>query len=379
RSNQDLQRLLLEYQQIEKELRESEKKYRTLVETMNEGFILCDKNQNITYINKSFLKMTQYPEEEIIGRPFSDFCNHDSKQRLSRQKELRKKGIRDPYEIILEGKKGDKIHCIVSPQAIFDKKEAFAGSFATITNISGVKEAERILRQNEAHLRSLMESATNFAIFRLSKNETDPSATNVVFVSPSIRDILCVDTPIDFGTWLDNIHPEDNKLAQETSGAIFKAEMLNQTLRIRHPETRQPHWIQIISKGIREIETGTSYANGIIVDISRLKTAEEELKQKSGHLQELNTALKILLERRDEDQRNMEERMLYNVKTRIMPHLERLKQANLNERLSRYLEAIEDQLMDVVSPFIQGLSSRFLDLTPTEIQVADYIREGKTS
>src|SRR4030042_1905770 len=160
---------------------------------------------------------------------------------------MRKKGIKDPYEITMVNKEGQNIYCIVSPQAIFGEKDEFKGSFSTIT------------------------------------------------------------------------------------------------------------------------------------DISNLKKTEEELKVKSAHLQELNTALKILLERRDEDRHTMEERILYNVKTRIIPHLEKVKQANLTDRLSAYLQVIESQLMDLVSPFARELSTKFLDLTPTQIQIANYIKEGRSS
>ncbi len=89
--------------------------------------------------------------------------------------------------------------------------------------------------------------------------------------------------------------------------------------------------------------------------------------------------MKVLLQRRDEDKKAMEDRILQNVKIGILPHIERLQRSSMQAQLQDHVEAIKTQVMNVVSPFIHELSSQYLDLTPTEIQISQHIKEGKSS
>ena len=110
-----------------------------------------------------------------------------------------------------------------------------------------------------------------------------------------------------------------------------------------------------------------------------LKEREKELQIKTTNLEEVNTALKVLLKRRDEDKGELEEKVLFNVKGLIRPYLDKLKKSGLNEKQRAYAEILEANLDDIVSPFSRRLSSLFLKLTPAEIRVANLVRIGKTT
>jgi DNA-binding CsgD family transcriptional regulator len=110
-----------------------------------------------------------------------------------------------------------------------------------------------------------------------------------------------------------------------------------------------------------------------------LKEREKELEMKTKNLEEANTALKVFLKRRDEDKTEIEERILLNMKERVIPYLEKLKKSGLDEKQKIYVGILESNLNDVISPFSQRLSSMYLNLTPTEIQIANLLRQGKTN
>ncbi len=110
-----------------------------------------------------------------------------------------------------------------------------------------------------------------------------------------------------------------------------------------------------------------------------LKKREKALELKSQSLEEANTALKVLLQRRDEDRAALEEQVLTNVRQLVLPCVENLKHLNLNDRQMALVRSIEDNLRKIVSPFLRNLTSNYLDLTPREIQVANLIKEGKTT
>jgi PAS domain S-box-containing protein len=110
-----------------------------------------------------------------------------------------------------------------------------------------------------------------------------------------------------------------------------------------------------------------------------LANTNQKLENKTKNLEETNTALKVLLKRREADKIELEEKVLFNVKELILPYLEKIKGGNLDDRQKLFIEILESNLKDIVAPFIRGISSRFLGFTPMEIQVANLIRYGKTT
>jgi len=117
---------------------------------------------------------------------------------------------------------------------------------------------------------------------------------------------------------------------------------------------------------------------GFVRDVTKRKRAEEDLKTKTLNLEEVNAALKVLLRQRDKDKSEMEDKILNNVKKLVLPYIERLKGKQVDEETKVYLGVIETNLQNILSPFVQKLSSRYSQFTPTEIRVANLIREGKT-
>ena len=99
----------------EEALKESEQRYRLLIETMNEPFGMQNIQGEITYVNNKLCKMWGYTEEELIGRRVTDFLDNDNKKILQNNFELRRKGENKPYEIAWTVKDGRKINTIVSP------------------------------------------------------------------------------------------------------------------------------------------------------------------------------------------------------------------------------------------------------------------------
>jgi PAS domain S-box-containing protein len=110
-----------------------------------------------------------------------------------------------------------------------------------------------------------------------------------------------------------------------------------------------------------------------------LRKREKELKNKTVQLQELNSALEILLKKRDEDRIDLEEKMVSNVRELVYPYLAKLNNGKLPDREKAFVSIIESNLKDIISPFARSLTRKYLGLTPTEIQVANLIKQGKTT
>jgi PAS domain S-box-containing protein len=135
-----------------------------------------------------------------------------------------------------------------------------------------------------------------------------------------------------------------------------------------------------LERRVRERTEELSKTNErLLQEIEERKKVEDQLQLKSDNLEEVNTALKVLLKKREEDQKELEEKVLTNMRGLAMPYLEKLKGMGLNDRQAAYVNILETTLTDIVSPFSRNLASSFSSLSPTEIQVANLVGEGKTS
>jgi DNA-binding CsgD family transcriptional regulator len=110
-----------------------------------------------------------------------------------------------------------------------------------------------------------------------------------------------------------------------------------------------------------------------------LRQSEAELIEQSYQLEEVNSALRVLLRQRDEDKRDLEEKVLSNVRNLVQPYFERLKKTHLDHRQSTYINILENNLAEVISSFAKQLSASAVSLTPREIQVASLLKQGRTA
>lgn len=124
----------------------------------------------------------------------------------------------------------------------------------------------------------------------------------------------------------------------------------------------------------------------ITMDVTDQKKKEEVLaKQKAEleankiKLEEVNTALRTLLKMREEDQAKFEEQIIFSIKQLVRPYLEQAKKIANDQKVQTFLSIMESNLDDIISPFSGKTYSKILSLTPVEIQVANLVKQGKTT
>ncbi len=118
---------------------------------------------------------------------------------------------------------------------------------------------------------------------------------------------------------------------------------------------------------------------GITRDVTTRREAERDLSLKTIGLEETNTALSVLLKRRAADKTELEEKMLFNIKELVLPYVEKLKQRGNDKELKAYLGVIESNLKEIISPFALRLSSKYLNLTSSELEIASLVKHGKST
>ena len=132
---------------IEAELRDSEEKYRNIIETANEGIWVTDAKTNITYTNKKMADILGYSQGEMIGRSGMDFVDTKYKAYSELRMEKRQQGIDEVHENKLVRKDGSTLWALINSKSLFDKDGKFIGILALLTDITERKQAEDALRE----------------------------------------------------------------------------------------------------------------------------------------------------------------------------------------------------------------------------------------
>lgn len=109
----------------------------------------------------------------------------------------------------------------------------------------------------------------------------------------------------------------------------------------------------------------------------RIMDIQDELKTKAESLNEINTALQVLLKHQDREKKNMEYEIMAKLKTLVFPYLKKL-QINVNDDVNKnFVKIIEKNLNEITSSYSNQFTDLYNNLTSTEIQVASLIIDNK--
>jgi len=141
------------------------------------------------------------------------------------------------------------------------------------------KNAEQALQESNEHFISMLENPLGYVLYR-TKAGTDPMDNTVTHVSPSVIDILGIDESDknNFIKWFEHIYPDDiPRVIEANSRGCAPPFKFDETVRYNHP-VKGLRWLHVRSNGIpyKNDPQKIEYANGIILDITDQKTAEEE-------------------------------------------------------------------------------------------------------
>jgi DNA-binding CsgD family transcriptional regulator len=147
--------------------------------------------------------------------------------------------------------------------------------------------------------------------------------------------------------------------------------------------TKTKKWFDVRDRAIQwtdsrivRLEIATDITNRKEIEKALLES-EKKLKEKALELMESNTALKVLLRQREDDKKEFEENILSNIKHLVFPYIEKLKKKKDGDEGFDYLNILESNLNEIITPFASKMSSSYIGLTPKEIQIANLIKDGK--
>jgi DNA-binding NarL/FixJ family response regulator len=116
----------------------------------------------------------------------------------------------------------------------------------------------------------------------------------------------------------------------------------------------------------------------LLEDILRRQEVEEELAIRSRELEEANNAMKVLLKQSGDSKQEMESKILSNIRDLILPYIDELAERLDDREDLLYINVVRANLEQITSSFSNRLAMK-LNLTPRELQIAELVRQGRTS
>ncbi|MEZ4825643.1 MAG: PAS domain S-box protein [Bacteroidia bacterium] len=146
----------------EEVLRQSEQKYRTLVERMNEGLILSDNYETILFVNNRLCEILGMKREELIGkRTYEILPGENARKVIEHKALLRRQGVSDQYELQTTRADGEAIWLLIAGTPYVDSNEDMIGTIAILTDISDRKITEIKLQEKNNELDAFVYKASH--------------------------------------------------------------------------------------------------------------------------------------------------------------------------------------------------------------------------
>jgi PAS domain S-box-containing protein len=356
----------------EEKLKESENFYRTLFETTGAATAIINADSTLSLVNSEFERLTGYRREDWEGkRKWTELVHKDDLPKMLKYHKFRRtnpKAAPRNYEFRLVDSQGKIRNIYITIDMIPGTNKSISSN----TDITDWKEAGKRLEESENLYRAIFETTVT-AIMIIEEDMT------LSLINSGFEKL----TGYSKEEW-EGKRKWTEAIAEEDLGWMKEYHVLRRKDPDLAPRSYEHHLID--SQGrIRNILStvdiipGTKKSVSSFTDITEMREAEKELKMKSQKLAELNTALTVLLNKRVEDVAEIEQRILTNVKELVIPYVEIIKKSHMDPACLTYINLLESNLKEIVSPFAHRLSSNYLNLTPREIQIANFIKDGKTS
>lgn len=413
-----------ELKHAEELLQESEKRLRLTLDATSDGFFDRDLRSGDIYYGENWAKTLGYSRDEVerLKISWGDLLHPDDKESALASVRAHLAGETSAYnnEFRMRHKNGEWKWIQARGQVVEwdadNKPLRFVGTHVDITEKKTI--AER-LQENERRFRTLAELSPAGIYL------TDPKG-NCLYVNRCWQETAGLTMQEARGQgWLNGVHPDDQQRVMSAWQEMISSGSelaIDYRFLTRDGKTT---WVYALAKSIPGANGWCDGYVGINTDISAIKQAEVELqfafaelevlvKERSQelnesykklqhelqkrieteqalrksegqlerekmNLEEINIALRVLLKKGEEEKGKLEEQMMLNARQLIAPYIEKMKKDSLTPGQKTNLSVIETNLKKLTSPFLRKISTLSLHLSPMEIKVAHFVKEGAST
>lgn len=377
---------------IEEQLRLSEEKFRTIADyTYNWEYWLSPKG-NLLYSSPSSEGLTGFSAEEFLSDPklLASIIHPDDRELFIQHQGC----FCDPTQMAkhidfrIITKDGNLRWVAHSCQPVYSPQGQFLGRRASNRNISKRKLIEEQIRLSEERLRLALDASSDGVWDR-------NLVSDEVYYGENWYKVLgytAHDVKNESLTWEKLLHPDDTfqtmaAVQQHLAGLTPHYES---EFRMRN---RAGEWQWFLSRGkvVERSETGIPLRFiGTHTDITKNKMNELKLQEmqnllekkvaeRTTEIEEINVALKVLLRKMEKDTLELEQKIIDNITRLVDPYLEKLQNLNLDAQHRIIVDMLTANLQELTSSFTDTISSGVKKLTPSELQIANLVKNGKNT
>lgn len=285
-------------------------------------------------------------------------------------------------------KDGDLRWVAHSCQPVHNSQGQFLGRRGSNRNITALKLIEEQITLSEERFRLALDASSDGVWDRNLVSNEEYCGENWYHVLGYTK----LDVKNNALTWEELLHPDDKAktliaVQQHLDGLTHRYES---EFRMRN---KAGNWQWFLSRGkvVEKSKNGTPIRFiGTHTDITKNKKVEQELQnmqnileekvaERTNELQEVNVALNVLLKKIEKDKLALEQKITDNISRLIDPYLEKLQDINLNAQHRIIIDMLTANLQELTTSFTHVTHSGMDKLTPTELQIANLVKHGKTT
>jgi PAS domain S-box-containing protein len=261
---------IVERMRAEEALRENEKRFRELLEALQEGIWVIDQDAYTTFVNPRMAEML-----EMQGKHLFAFMDERGVEISKRNLERREQGITEQHDFEFLRKDGSRMYALLETSPIYDDDGNYIGGIAGIQDITERLKAEEALRTSEEKYRDLVEKVSD-VIYTLDAEGA------ITYVSPAIEPFIgygpseVVGRP--FG---DFIAPEDVQPQNDNFQKLASGESLDPNEYRVVTKSGEVRWMRTSSQPIVESDRVIG-VRGVLTDITDRKIAQKQLEESAA-------------------------------------------------------------------------------------------------
>ncbi len=273
---------ITERRSYEESVQNSERKYRTLVETMDEGMLYVDNDDKIQYVNRRFCEMSGYDRSALLTDfSISKLFGPKEKAYSKERKRMRDTGKSIPFEIQVIRKDKKKIWVLTVGSYLLDNSGKISGYIAIMTDITERKKSADEILKSEAKYRFLVENMNEGLLLLDEKYKivfaNNTACTLLSYSDDELKNVNAADLLVP------DSQQRDKMLETLIGSGEFHREKFEANIARKNGEL---FWA--LGHGIPLFDEKKKYIGSMVTlnDISDLKLTEEKLRSTN---KELNT------------------------------------------------------------------------------------------
>ncbi|MFH2092180.1 MAG: PAS domain S-box protein [Pseudomonadota bacterium] len=372
---------ITEKRMADKKLEESEQKFRTIVNVLPQFVAYTDKELKYRFINKTYEEKLGVTAAAILNKTLVDVIGVQAFKKAKPHVEKVLKGKRVNYCERFSYNKGVTLD--IDGTLIPDIQEdgKVNGYYAILTDITKYINAQEKLQTTENLFRRTFNQAPiGAAMVSLDFKFLRVNQELCRIVGYGAEDLLKIG-------FLDITHPDDLEkdvqYAQDLKkGLIDHYQMDKRYIR----KNGDPIWIKLSVRLIRDTSGAPLLYLPMMEDIDDRKKQEEEIQRKQSELQahaskleEMNTALNVLIEHRYVEKQKREDEIIAGFKKLIFPYFDSSIKNKSREEISLIFDILNRNIKEVLFKGNESTELIFKTFTPLEVQVADLIKQNKST